>query len=231
MCANTSILEVLWLLKEMLQNILNIAYDPNFFILIFLVLSGLIIRQSLVFVGQIWANTYHHLATYLLLPSIAFVITTIIKQDIALSLGMIGALSIVRFRNPVKSPFELVIFFGLLTLGIVAGVSVKISAMLLTLIVVVIFGIHIFENIFSYFGKSFTSFSFNEANQAYSLEVLSKKKLDFIEDNKGLINLYFNRDSEEFSYRLIFKDKKELYKVKLSLENISEIISIKADLN
>lgn len=214
-----------------MESFFNLIYDPNLSILIFLVLSGLIIRQSLVFVGQIWANTYHHLATYLLLPGIAFVITKIIKQDIALSLGMIGALSIVRFRNPVKSPFELVIFFGLLTLGIVAGVSIKISAMLLTLIVLVIFGIHIFENIFSYFGKSFTSYSFNEANQSYSLEILSKSKLDFIENNKNLINFYCNKNNEEYSYRLIFRDKQELHKIKGSLENISEIISIKADLN
>ena len=48
-----------------MQNILNLIYDPNVSILFFLVISGLIIRQSLVFVGQIWANTYHHLATYL----------------------------------------------------------------------------------------------------------------------------------------------------------------------
>ena len=214
-----------------MQNILNLIYDPNVSILLFLVISGLIIRQSLVFVGQMWANTYHHLATYLLLPGIAFVITKIIKQDIALSLGMIGALSIVRFRNPVKSPFELVIFFGLLTLGIVAGVEVKIAAMLLALIVIVIFGIHIFDNIFSYFGKSFTNYSFNEANQLYSLEVLSKKKVDLIENNKNLINLYFNKENGEYSYRLIFKNKKELYQVKDTLDNSSDIVSIKLDLN
>lgn len=214
-----------------MQNILNLIYDPNVSILFFLVISGLIIRQSLVFVGQIWANTYHHLATYLLLPGIAFVITKIIKQDIALSLGMIGALSIVRFRNPVKSPFELVIFFGLLTLGIVAGVEVKIAAMLLALIVIVIFGIHIFENIFSYFGKSFTNYSFNEANQLYSLEILSKNKVELIENNENLINLFFNKENGEFSYRLIFKNKKELYQVKDSLNNLPDIISIKLDLN
>ena len=214
-----------------MQNILNLIYDPNVSILLFLVISGLIIRQSLVFVGQMWANTYHHLATYLLLPGIAFVITKIIKQDIALSLGMIGALSIVRFRNPVKSPFELVIFFGLLTLGIVAGVEVKIAAMLLALIVIVIFGIYIFDNIFSYFGKSFTNYSFNEANQLYSLEVLSKKKVDLIENNKNLINLYFNKENGEYSYRLIFKNRKELYQVKDTLDNSSDVVSIKLDLN
>ena len=36
---------------------------------------------------------------------------------------MVGALSIVRFRNPVKSPFELAVYFGSITMGIAASVS------------------------------------------------------------------------------------------------------------
>ena len=210
--------------------IYNFLNDPNLFILIFLVLSGFIIRQSLVITGQRWANTYHHLASYLLLPGIAFVITKIIKQDIALSLGMIGALSIIRFRNPVKSPFELVIFFGLLTLGIVAGVSLKISIMLLILIVGVTFGITILEKISNYFGKNLTEFSFNEASQIYSIEITSKVKIKELEDNKNLINFYFEKNSEEHFYRLVFKHKKDLNQIKDLLYNNEQVLSIKTDL-
>ena len=115
----------------MMKSILDLIYDPNLSILLFLVVAGLIIRQSLVFVGQIWANTYHHLATYLLLPGIAFVITKIIKQDIALSLGMIGALSIVRFRTPIKEPEELLYLF--LSIGL--GVGFAAGQILLTILV------------------------------------------------------------------------------------------------
>ena len=107
--------------------------------IIFLILSGLCIRTSLLVIGQTWVRAYHHTGTFLLLPSIAYVISTIIAGNIALSLGMIGALSIVRFRNPVKSPFELVLFFGLLTLGITASVSTLWSSLLLSVIIVVIF--------------------------------------------------------------------------------------------
>ena len=38
---------------------------------------------------------------------------------------MIGALSIVRFRNPVKNPLELVIFFILITIGISFSANYK----------------------------------------------------------------------------------------------------------
>ena len=68
-------------------------FQPYLIKSIFLLVGGLLIRQSLNIVGQRWANTYHHLGTYLLLPNIAQLITSVIKDDIALSLGMIGALS------------------------------------------------------------------------------------------------------------------------------------------
>ena len=93
------------------------------FIIIFLIFSGYLIRASLILVGQFWVKAYHHTGVFLLLPCIAYVISSIIADNIALSLGMIGALSIVRFRNPVKSPFELVIFFALL--GITASVQLS----------------------------------------------------------------------------------------------------------
>ena len=99
------------------------------YIVLFLTFSGLIIRTCLVIVGQSWSKTYHYLGTYILLPNIAYVVTTVIANNIALSLGMIGALSIVRFRHPVRSHFELTMFFALITLPLcesaISSVSTK----------------------------------------------------------------------------------------------------------
>ena len=136
----------------------------------FLALSGLFIRQSLVLVGQRWANTYHHLGTYLLLPNISLMITSVIKDDIALSLGMIGALSIVRFRNPVKSPFELVMFFTLMSLGIVCSVSLALSLLLFFIVVIVIFGIKISDYLTSKFGWNIFQYSFGDGNLLYTID-------------------------------------------------------------
>ena len=60
---------------------------------------------------------------FFILPIITFIITKTIYGNIALSLGMIGALSIVRFRHPVKSALELIIYFDLITIGIAASVK------------------------------------------------------------------------------------------------------------
>ena len=118
--------------------------DP-IFIVIFLSLSGIILRTSLVLVGQNWSKTFHYLATFILLPNIAYVVTTVIASNIALSLGMIGALSIVRFRNPVKNPFELIIFFALITIGIGIAVNVKLGIGLTVIVMLLIIGIKYFD--------------------------------------------------------------------------------------
>ena len=82
-------------------------------------------RLLLELLGQRWITTIAHTATLVLLPIITFVITKVISGNIALSLGMVGALSIVRFRNPVRSPLELSVYFGAITMGIAASVNIK----------------------------------------------------------------------------------------------------------
>jgi len=65
-----------------------------------------------------------------MLPILGLVITALIGSNIALSLGMIGALSIIRFRTPVRSSYELTIYFLLLTIGIAAKVDLGIAFIL-----------------------------------------------------------------------------------------------------
>ena len=104
------------------------------------VFSGFLIYLTLVFIKQNWVNTLHYFLTFMLLPPITFIITRVISNNLALSLGMIGALSIIRFRNPVKNPLELVIFFALITCGISYGVSLEWGVLLLLIILIVVSG-------------------------------------------------------------------------------------------
>ena len=69
------------------------------------VFSGLIIKISLSFSKQSWSDNFQYTLICLLLPIITFFVTKVISNNIALSLGMVGALLIVRFRNPVKNSF------------------------------------------------------------------------------------------------------------------------------
>ena len=183
--------------------------DP-IFIMIFLSLSGIILRITLVFVGQNWSKTFHYLATFILLPNIAYVVTTVIASNIALSLGMIGALSIVRFRHPVRSNLELTLYFALITLGIAAGVNIKFAFLLLITIFLTILGIEFVQKVLKNFGISLYQISFNEGITNNILEISAKEKIETIQSNSNLIESYYSKDDQKWDYKLVFKHKTEM---------------------
>ena len=197
---------------------------------IFLLLGGFVIRQSLVIVGQRWANTYHHLGTYLLLPNIALLITSVIKDDIALSLGMIGALSIFIFRNPVKSPFELVMFFSLMSLGIICSVSLALSFLLFFLVVLVIFGIEIIDYISKKFKRNIFQYSFGDGNMLYTIEFDSSDPINELEREKSLIHFFIDKKNKVYSYRLVFSNRDDLINFQHSIKDDKRIISVRGDM-
>ena len=203
-------------------------YDliPNqIIIILFLSIAGLVIRSSLVLSGQKWANTFHHLGTYILLPNITFIITTTIANNIALSLGMIGALSIVRFRHPVRSPFELTIFFGLITLGISSSVNLKYSFLLFILIVIVIIFIDLIHSFFKKFNFTLYNTSFSEGSAKNTIELETKINMSVFSDNENLYNSSYSEDTKIWQYKMIFRNRDDLKEFINSLSNNDNIIS------
>ena len=70
------------------------------------------------------------------------IVITIVKSSLALSLGLVGALSIVRFRAAIKEPEELVYLFLVIAIGLGAGagqIEIVIVGSLTTLLIVVLF--------------------------------------------------------------------------------------------
>lgn len=59
--------------------------------------------------------------TLALLPMITSCILLAMQSSLVISLGMVGALSIVRFRNAVKDPMDLTFLFWSISVGIIAG--------------------------------------------------------------------------------------------------------------
>jgi len=142
---------------------------------------------------------------------------------------MIGALSIVRFRNPVKSPLELVMFFALITIGIGTAVNFKLSVMLTFVIIFLIATFHLLEKYFKNKNKTFFSNSYDEGTICHSLEVKSKVKVPSLESSKNLNSYYFNKVENSYNYRLVFSYKDDLDQLKTDLEkNVDiEFIDIK----
>ena len=190
---------------------------------IIMLLSGYAIRYALIFSGQMWAKSFAQTVSFFILPIITFVITKTIYGNIALSLGMIGALSIVRFRHPVKSALELIMYFALITIGIATSVRTKWAIQLVLCTVIIIFAVKFIQKIFNKSGSSFYNMSFNEGNTANTIEIISKEKIEFIEKSEFLLNSLSDKSNQEFTYRLSFNNKKELQDFKIKLESEKNI--------
>ena len=193
--------------------------------------SGLIIFTTLVLIGQRWIRNIHLLVTYLLLPLVAYVITNVISNNLALSLGMIGALSIVRFRNPVRNPMELVMFFSLLTLGIAYAVNIKWGIFLLSSVVSVLLFSSIIEKGLKKFKSNFLSLSFDDSNLSNLLEVQSREPIDLLENNKKLLLSSTTKENGKlkYYYKVENKKKNEILELRSKIQKIDaiEVIEIK----
>jgi hypothetical protein len=193
--------------------------------IIILVFSSFLIRFSLVLLGQKWITTLTHTASIVLLPVITFSITSVISGNIALSLGMVGALSIIRFRNPVKSPFELVIWFLSITLGICAAVSILWLVLLVTTVICIFIGLAFLDHLFfKLFQKKFFTVSFLEGNELSTLEIFTSAKIRSPQTHDSFIASI--EDVDNNSYTFASSSKKELLEIKDKYSDDKRIISI-----
>ena len=63
-------------------------------------------------------------------------VTLAISTNVVISLGMVGALSIVRFRTAIKDPMDLLYLFWAITTGITAGAGMYVLALLAAAIMI-----------------------------------------------------------------------------------------------
>ena len=146
---------VLFMLNELLNSSINqmntIAILPtvvNFFlcIIVSFILRLLYINRSFSMTGK------QHIGSIIpMLSGSVFLVIVIVKASLALSLGLVGALSIVRFRTPIKEPEELIYLFIAISIGLGYGSGqTTITTLLITLIMAVIYfrlsNVHITEN-------------------------------------------------------------------------------------
>ena len=97
------------------------------------ILRYVYVKRSFSLTGKI------HIGAILpILSGIVFLVIVIVKSSLALSLGLVGALSIVRFRTPIKEPEELVYLFLAITIGLGFGAGYLLETSLITLLLLVV---------------------------------------------------------------------------------------------
>lgn len=82
-------------------------------------------------------NTFYNKNFNMSLPAIAIITAAIIltiQSNIVISLGMVGALSIVRFRTAIKDPMDLVYLFWAISAGIICGAGFAVIAVIASLV-------------------------------------------------------------------------------------------------
>ena len=199
-----------------LDNIINIFM---------MIAISLYLRVLLQLLGQTWVKTIAHTSTLLLLPILTYVITSVISGNIALSLGMVGALSIVRFRNPVRSPLELSVYFGAITIGITAAVSQQWLLLLVasvTLVAIILFLIQKITSMLSL--KPFFISSFSEGNIISTLHIVASEEISKIDNNENLSSK--TSANGEICYTLVHSNFEELKIIENSLKANNSMISM-----
>ena len=83
--------------------------------------------------GVVYSHNYN--VTFVLMTIITSLIIMTISTNIVLSLGMVGALSIVRFRTAVKDPMDIIYMFWAVSAGIATGAKIYPLAIVGSLVV------------------------------------------------------------------------------------------------
>lgn len=103
----------------------------------------------------------------LVLPIICLttlLVISVVKSSLALSLGLVGALSIVRFRTPIKEPEELAYIFLAIAIGLALGADQREVAVLSLVIILAVISV---------IDRLKPKYSTSDANLMLNLEVSS----------------------------------------------------------
>ena len=126
--------------KSFLQSITSADITPQE---IFLVLAiATVLSLYIYFIYKVLTRkTFYNKTFNISLAALALITAGIIltiQSSIVVSLGMVGALSIVRFRTAIKDPMDLVFLFWSISVGIICGARLYVIAVILCVFVTVV---------------------------------------------------------------------------------------------
>lgn len=145
------------------------------------------------------------------------IVITIVKSSLALSLGLVGALSIVRFRTAIKEPEELTFTFLSIAIGLGLGAS-QIVITAIGVLVICSFIIVKRKYIVKSFPQSTNLLISSNTPKSVDIDLL----ISTLNDYSNMVNLQRLNESElnfEMTILLQFTNYKKLLKLKDELKN------------
>lgn len=204
-------------------DVLSTNFDETFSPLLFLVhiviCSILLFFLSLLYVryGNSISNRKQLGKVLMLVGVTTFIIISIVKSSLALSLGLVGALSIIRFRTAIKEPEELGYFFMAISLGLGLGANQLVPTLLGFLVLCLIIVFSNFKNFKNTTQNLLISLEVDDSSRAGANEQISSivvknsnqvdlKRLNY---ESGQLNMNFQVNID--SLDIINRINKELY--------------------
>tara|TARA_B100000123_G_scaffold197539_1_gene148053 strand:+ start:167 stop:853 length:687 start_codon:yes stop_codon:yes gene_type:complete len=158
---------------------------------------------------------------FILLSITTTIVITVVKFSLALSLGLVGALSIVRFRAAIKEPEELVYLFMIIGIGLASGSAQFEVAFILTGAAFVIIFI---SDKFSKKKITFNSEILNIDISKNDYDAFSEKLKNVSAKNKIEIELKsLNKQDEKFHIVYIVKNLYETDKAEILINELKKI--------
>jgi hypothetical protein len=119
-------------------NIAQLDIIPTLFSFFICVLMSFIVRDFYIKRSFSLTGKMHIGSIIPVLSTVVFLVIVVVKSSLALSLGLVGALSIVRFRTPIKEPEELVYLFLAIAIGLGYGAGQVLITTILSLSILLI---------------------------------------------------------------------------------------------
>ena len=214
--------------KKQLENFFfNSGVDINInsfiFAIILAALLAFLIKLTYVKISKSLNDKEHFSETFVPLAIIITLVITVVKFSLALSLGLVGALSIVRFRAAIKEPEELVYLFFVIGVGLASGANQFLIAIVATFVTIFILFIRKF-----YYDKinknNYTELSTNILQiQFTGKKQSSDETLVKIKKSVNYLNLKsFSSDKDMRTFNFWFDiDKKNLNTFLKDIEKIT----------
>jgi uncharacterized membrane protein YhiD involved in acid resistance len=213
------------MLIEMFWNQATVTSLPKFILCLGIAaVLGLLVGQTYIHFGHSLSNRRLFARNFLLLTVTTALIISIVKSSVALSLGLVGALSIVRFRAAIKEPEELAFLFLAISIGLGLGAG---QALLTTVALVIILGLIALRSLFNRVPDqpnlylTVTSPAPGKVGAGQILEVLAASGA-----SASLKRFDETPDLLEASFRVEFKDVGILEKFNKRLRELSEEVKV-----
>jgi uncharacterized membrane protein YhiD involved in acid resistance len=155
-----------------------------------------------------------------MLTVVTVVIIFVVKASLALSLGLVGALSIVRFRAAIKSPEELVYLFLCIGIGVALGAEQRLLA-IATMVVASAFLV----------GRQWLSRRKGSASQNLLLTVTGDAARFFQGEERTLLEILKRRSGASTVQRFDLEDGQIQLRASVSVAGLEETTGLMSELS